>query len=155
MDNIIILLKEIDEVLQAISPMKIRVKQKDLIKFYEITQDSEDHYVHDGKEAAISPGYFLTLLAPMATKVMVSILGHQSLPKIRGVIHSKSEINFFKSIAYGVYNLWSRVETLQKKKGKTGNYLVLTFRMSLLNEKEEEVANDIHQFFLRVKEDDN
>lgn len=154
MDNLIILLEEMDKILQEISPMKVNIKQKDLIKFNEITGNNELQIVESG-ENIVTPTYFLTLLAPLGTKLMIKILEHQNLPKISGFIHSKSEVNLFKPIQFGAYEVWSRVETLQKKQGKMGNYLVLTFRMSLMNEKEEEVGNDIHQFFLRIPEEVN
>ncbi len=149
------LLEEMDKLLQEISPMKIEIKQKDLLKFYDITRDSEEHYVHKKQGIIVSPTYFLTLLAPLGTKVMLKLLENRNLLKISGVIHSESEINFIHPLRYGLYEVWSRIEMLQKKQGKMGNYLVLTFRMSLMNEKEEEVANDIHQFFLRLREEGN
>ena len=152
MDSLIMLLEEMDKILQEISPMKVKIKQKDLIKFHEITGVPEAQ-INQSSESIVTPTYFLTLLAPLGTKLMLKILEHQNLPKIRGFIHSKSEVNFFKPIQYGAYEVWSRVETLQKKQGKMGNYIVLTFRMSLMNEKEEEVGNDIHQFFLRLPEE--
>lgn len=155
MKNLILLLEEMDEVLQSMSPMEIKIKEKDILKFYEITQDSEENYIVENKNPVVSPNYIMSLFAPLATKVIVKILENQSLPQVAGIIHSSSEINFMEPIFYGKYSIWSRVETLQKKKGKMGNYLVLTFRMALLDEKEHEVANDIHQFFIRLREEKN
>ena len=34
-----------DEILQLISPMKIRIKETEILKFYEITQDPRDQYI--------------------------------------------------------------------------------------------------------------
>ena len=155
MDNLIMLLEEMDRILQSMSPVRLKVREKDIQKFYEITKDSSGLYTQEDGTPIVSPTYFLTLLAPLATKLIVKILEQQELLKVKGVIHSQSEINFIKPIFVGKYSIWSRVETLQRKRGKTGNYLVLTFRMSLFNEKEEEVANDIHQFFIRVAEEGN
>ena len=155
MDNLIIMLEEMDAILQSLSPIEVKVREKAILQFYEITQDSKDQYNTGAENPIVSPNYIMTLLAPFATKVIIKIFENENLPKIKGVVHSKSEINFLKPLSYGKYRIWCRVETLQKKTGKMGNYLVLTFRMTLLNENEQEVANDIHQFFIRVGEGDN
>ena len=120
------------------------------MQFYSITQDSVDQYITDAEKPIVSPNYIMSLLAPFATKVIVKIFENQNLPKIKGVVHSKSEIRFMKPLSYGTYNIWCRVETLQRKTGKMGDYLVLTFRMTLMDENEEEVATDVHQFFIRI-----
>ncbi len=154
MINLIILLEEMDKILQGISPMEVKVKEKDLLSFYEITKDNMDQYIIDNQSPIVSPNYIMSLFAPFATKVIIVILENQNLPKVAGVVHSKSEINFLNPIKYGKYNIWCRVETLQRKTGKMGSYLVLTFRMSLIDGNDEEVANDIHQFFIRIVEED-
>jgi hypothetical protein len=98
----------------------------------------------------------MTLLAPIATKIMIKILQHETFPQlIAGIVHSFSEVKFLRPLHYGSYQVWNRVETLQKKKGKMGHHLVLTFRMTLLDEEEEEIAYDLHQFFLRLKGGEN
>jgi hypothetical protein len=63
-------------------------------------------------------------------------------------------MNYFKPITYGIYEIISRAETLQRKQGKMGDYLVFTFKMSLFNKRQEEVANDIHEFFLRLRKEE-
>jgi len=147
---LIILLEKIDGFMQGMNPVKINLQERKAAKFYEIIgrRDTQSQ-----AEQTISPEYLMTLLAPYATKVLIKILEIELPYKIRGVIHTQSEINYFKPIHFGNYDLFSRLESLQKKKGKTGNYLVFTFRMTLFNEGQEEMANDIHQFFLRIGEE--
>lgn len=154
MDNLIMLLDEMDKILQRISPISVKIKKKDILKFYEITGESIERY-HKSNGEIVSPNYLMTLLAPIGTRVMIKILEHDIFPKIiDGIVHSQSEIRFLQPLSYGDFQVWCRVEGLQKKTGKMGDYLVLTFRMVIrkgLNKKEEEMAHDIHQFFLRLK----
>jgi hypothetical protein len=151
---LIILLEKMDGFLQAMNPIKINLQEKKIAKFYEIMGGLGKQIFK--ADQIISPEYIMTLLAPYATKVFMKIIEIKDLPfKIKGVIHTQSEINYYKPLYYGNYDLISRMEGLQKKRGKMGEYLVFTFRMSLFNEKEEEVANDIHQFFLRIGEEVN
>jgi len=151
MDNLIMLLDEMDKILQALSPISVKIKKKEILRFYEITGESTETYQVSNEET-VSPNYIMTLVAPIGTKVMIKILEHEIFPNIvGGIVHSQSEIKFLQPLTYGDFQVWSRVETLQKKTGKMGNYLVLTFRMTLMNSKEEEIAYDIHQFFLRLK----
>ena len=139
------LLEEIDKTFQEIGVLEIKVKENDVKKFYEITGNTIDY------QEIVSPEYFMTLLAPLATKVFLKIMGQKNMPRIRGVIHSESEVNFYKALTYDSYIIRSQVESLKTKTGKMGNYLVFTFRLSVYDQQgEEEVGNDIHQFFLRV-----
>ncbi len=147
---LIILLEQMDKFLKTISPLKIQVRKKDVEKFYEITKNTSSNL----EDPSISPEYLMTLLAPLATKIIVNLMGGiPNLPQIRGVIHTESEVNYLKPLEFGSYDIGSNVESLQKKEGKSGNYLSFKFRMSLFNQANEEVANDIHHFFLRVGED--
>lgn len=145
---LIILLEEIGKIIDEIGTTETKIKENDIKKFYEITNIADSQYQEKG---IISPEYFMTLLAPLATKVMLKVMGHENMPKIRGVIHSESQVNFFKPLTYGSYAIRSQVESLKQKTGKMGDYLVFTFRLSVFDQQEEEVGNDIHQFFLRVK----
>lgn len=149
---LIILLKKMDQALQKIGPIEVNIQEKKVSKFYEITKATGAPYL---KENIISPEYFMTLLAPIATKIFLKIMNLKDLPKINGIIHTQSEINFLKPLSYGSYLIISQMEKLQKKKGKIGSYLVMTFRMSLINQQGDEIANDIHQFFLRLKEEED
>ena len=145
---LIILLEEINKAFDEFGTIETKIKENDVKKFYEITNDADFQYQ---EKEIVSPEYFMTLLAPLATKVMLKIMGLENMPKIRGVIHSESEVNFFKPLTYGSYVIRSQVESLKQKTGKMGNYLVFTFRLSVYDQQgEEEVGNDIHQFFLRV-----
>ena len=139
------LLEEINKTFQEIGTLEIKVKEIDVKKFYEITGNTIDY------QEIVSPEYFMTLLAPLATKVFLKIMGQKNMPRIRGVIHSESEVNFYKALTYDSYIIRSQVESLKTKTGKMGDYLVFTFRLSVYDQQgEEEVGNDIHQFFLRV-----
>ncbi|MHA1264052.1 MAG: FAS1-like dehydratase domain-containing protein [Candidatus Helarchaeota archaeon] len=153
MDNLLILLDEMDQLIQSSSPINVTVRRKDISKFLEITGENPEFYFQNQQEI-ITPNYFMSLLAPIGTKIMIKILEHKEFQKmVGGIVHSQSEIKFKKPLKIGKFQVWSHIERLQKKKGKMGNYLVLTFRMSLMDENEEEVAWDKHQFFLRLKED--
>jgi len=142
------LLNEIDEIIQGMGAMEIKVKEKDVKKFYEITNGIQFQDI-------ISPEYLMTLLAPLATKIFIKIMSEKNLPKIIGVIHSESEVNFFQPLAYKTYIIKGHAEALQQKTGKMGLYLVLTFHMRIFDQNEEEVADDLHQFFLRIKKEKN
>ncbi|MFX1298019.1 MAG: hypothetical protein ACFFD2_24610 [Promethearchaeota archaeon] len=149
-----ILLRKMDELLQADNPVEIELKEEKVVKFYEITYNEE--WKQFQERNIISPEYLMTLFVPIGTKVIVNVMGGmKDLPKIVGVIHTNSEVNYLKPIYYGRYNIISKAESLQKKKGEMGEYLVFTFKMSLFSQGEEEVANDIHQFFLRLGKEEN
>jgi hypothetical protein len=147
---LIILLDEISKTLDELGTIETKIKEIDVKKFYEITNNSDSQYQEKG---IVSPEYFMTLLAPLATKIFLKIMGQENMPRIRGVIHSESEVNFFKALTYDTYLIRSQVESLKQKTGKMGDYLVFTFRLSVFDQQEEEVGNDIHQFFLRVKKE--
>ncbi len=146
---LIVLLERMDDLLQEMNPIEIEIQEKKVEEFYEITQNTEAHYYREQK--TVSPEYFITLLAPFATKVFLKVATMENLPKVMGVIHTESEVNYLKPLSFGTYHLACRMETLQKKKGRMGHYLSMTFRISLFNHRDEEVANDIHQFFFRLK----
>ncbi|MHA1276387.1 MAG: hypothetical protein ACTSQ8_04300 [Candidatus Helarchaeota archaeon] len=148
---LIIMLKQMDEYLKSISPMNLEIQRKKVEKFHEIINNKDASYLQD---VYISPEYLMTLLAPIGTKIIVKIMGGlENFPKVAGVIHTSSELNYFQPIPYGSYFVSIRAERLQKKTGKTGDYYAFTFRMSLINENDVEIANDIHQFFLKLRED--
>jgi hypothetical protein len=147
---LIVLLEEINKAFDEFGTIEAKIKENDVKKFYEITKNSDFQYQEKG---IVSPEYFMTLLAPLATKVMLKVMGLENIPKIRGVIHSESEVNFFKPLMYDTYIIRSQVESLKQKTGKMGDYLVFTFRLSVFDQHGDEVGNDIHQFFLRVKKE--
>jgi len=147
---LIILLDEISKTLQELGTIETKIKENDVKKFYEITNNNDSPYQEKG---IVSPEYFMTLLAPLATKIFLKIMGQENMPRIRGVIHSESKVTFFKVLTYDTYLIRSQVESLKHKTGKMGDYLVFTFRLSVFDQQGEEMGNDLHQFFLRVRKE--
>ena len=151
---LIILLERMDELLQAGNPIKCELTDKKMAKFYEITQNQRAQQFLE--KEIVSPEYLMTMITEPATKVIVNMIaGMKDFPKIAGAVHSSSEVNYFKPLTYGSYDIVSQAVSLQKKQGKMGEYLVFVFKMSLINQQGEEVANDIHQFFMRLRKEGN
>jgi hypothetical protein len=147
---LLILLKQMDDFLKSISPMAIQVSRKKVQKFLDIIQNTGASYLQDD---FLSPEYLMTLFAPVVEEIIARVMGGlDNFPRVEGVIHTSSEMNYFHPIGFGAYSIVTRAENLYKKSGKTGDYYVFSFRISLINEKEVEVGNDIHQFFLKLWE---
>ncbi len=142
-----------DGYLKSVSPMDIQISREKVEKFHEIIKNTGASYLQDD---FLSPEYLMTLLAPVATKIIVKVMGGlENFPRVAGVIHTSSEMNYFHPIGFGAYSIVIQAEKLHQKSGKTGDYYAFSFRMSLINENEVEVANDVHEFFLKLREEAN
>ncbi len=99
----------------------------------------------------IPQSYLLTLFVPVVNEFFIKGFEKLFTGLIRGVIHTESEVVYYKPLFAGEsYVLHLESESLEKKMGKKGEYYVWTFRAVVTDEKEEELAYDRHTFFLKI-----
>jgi hypothetical protein len=96
-------------------------------------------------------GYLLTFIDPIVTQIIVSFF--IKFPgTIKGVIHSSSTVRVMKplSISAREYKEEFALRNIEEKSGKKGKYLVTDFEVALMDAGGEQVASDLHQFFLKI-----
>ena len=148
----------IDEIFGEIGSKRIKPEVATIKEYCEIIGENNPVYFdiesakNSGYPGAVIPqSYLLTLFVPIVNEFFVKGYDKLFTGLIRGVIHTESEVVYNKPLYAGEnYIMHLESESLEKKKGKKGEYYVWIFRAVVSNEKGEELAYDRHMFFLRI-----
>lgn len=150
--------EKIKEGVSRIAPIRSQIRPKTLKKFCDIIEESNPIYFDpQAAQAAgyekipVPESYFLTFLAPISQQFFTTGVGRLLKTYIKGIIHSYSEIKFFKQLfCETMYTQTFEMSEITHKKGKMGEYIVATFPLKVVDDKENLVAIDTHVFFLRI-----
>lgn len=131
-----------------ISPMEFAVDEGVIRTFCETT----GHDFEDCKKNNVIPqGYFMTLTIPLITRFFIEAALDELKGVIKGVIHTNSVVQYYRPLPLnGKYTGHMGVKSVVEKTGSLGNYYAVDFEVVITDGKSEELASDIHQFFLRV-----
>lgn len=148
----------IDEILSEIGSKTVNTDVDTIKQYCETIWENNPIYFdiqaakNFGYRATLIPqSYLLTLFVPIVREFFIKGFERLFTGLIRGVIHTESEVVYYKPLFAGEnYVLHLESESLEKKKGKKGEYYVWTFRAVVTDEKEEELAYDRHTFFLKI-----
>lgn len=97
------------------------------------------------------PGFMMTLTGSTIGSMFLKFF--TKFPTvIKGVIHSKSKVEYLAPIVLSAKNFKETIaiKNVEEKSGKKGEYFVVDFEVALMDESGSKLAIDFHQFFLRV-----
>ena len=104
------------------------------------------------KERGEAPtGYLMTFMDPVISRMFYQLyVKHPKL--IKGVIHTTSTLESLAPVRLdaGPFQETMEIASIEEKHGSKGDYFSVDFKVTLMDAQEEEVAIDVHKFFLKV-----
>ena len=143
----------VTNLINNIEPTPVSVKTPKLEKYCKYIGENnpiywdKEHSKLKGYPSPLVPSSYLpTLITPIINKIFLS-----KLPlMVRGIIHTSSEITYIKPVfADTSYITTIELEDISDKEGQKGSYIQTDFKVTLKDEKGEEIAVDRHMFFLK------
>jgi hypothetical protein len=145
--SLMVMREKLELAIKGIGVLDLPLDEARLSEFCRLTGHDYETYQKRG-EAPV--GFFMTFTDPVLSRMFLDFFLKN--PKmIKGVIHTKSRIDFKKPIKPdGTYTETIAVAGIKEKLGSKGRYFAVDFEINLMDGPGESVACDIHQYFLKV-----
>ncbi|MHA1269846.1 MAG: hypothetical protein ACTSPY_08695 [Candidatus Helarchaeota archaeon] len=146
-------------IINKIGTPEIHPRDKDILKFCELIDDTKNFYFFDhdalkigSKGKLIPPGFLLNFTCPITQQIFING-GPDFFPGlVKAIIHVGSTVDYLlPMISNATYKIKIDLNDPVLKSGSKGDYCSIIFTLSITNNDESKIfAIDHHEFFIKL-----